>query len=108
MKIITLCGSTKFKNIFLKINKKLTLQGNIVLMPGFFGHADNEFPDEKVKQKLDELHFRKIDLSNGIYVIDVGGYVGYSTRNEIVYAEKLGKEIIYYSKESGSEGNENN
>ena len=81
--ITTLCGSTKFKDVFLEVSKILTLRGEIVLMPGFFGHADTEKPSAEVKTKLDTLHFKKIDLSNSIYVIDVGGYIGESTRNDI-------------------------
>ena len=97
--IVTLCGSTKFRDTFLEISKMLTLKGKIVLMPGFFGHTDVEKPSDDIKFKLDALHFKKIDLSESIYVIDVGGYIGYSTRNEIAYADKLGKNITYYSKD---------
>ena len=94
--IITLCGSTRFKEYFFKLNEELTLSGWIVLMPGVFGHADNiEWTDE-IKQKLDELHLKKIILSNAIFVLNIGGYIGKSTAHEIEYAEKLGIPILYY------------
>lgn len=101
MKIITLCGSTRFKKEFEEWNEKLTLQGNIVISVGLFGHADNTFNNiitDEVKQMLDEIHFRKIDLSDEIFVVDVDGYIGKSTRNEINYAKKLGKKVNYLSK----------
>ncbi len=75
--IITLCGSARFKDEFLELMRKLTLEGKIVLLPGVFGHADGEVSDED-RKKLDELHFRKIDLSDGIYIVNVEGYIGTS------------------------------
>jgi hypothetical protein len=76
MKIITLCGSTKFKQEFKKTNREITLQGNIVISVGVFGHADNVPITEEQKVMLDEIHSRKIDLAYEIFVINVGGYVG--------------------------------
>lgn len=102
-KIVTLCGSTKFKKEFLEIQKKLTLLGYIVISVGLFGHSgDNEVwenMDEgtltKTKSMLDDMYKRKIDLSDMIYVINVGGYIGESTRSEIEYAISTGKEVHY-------------
>lgn len=102
-KVITLCGSTKFKDEFIKVQKELTLQGNIVLSVGLFGHSgDNEVwenMDEgtltKTKEMLDDMHKRKIDMSDEIFVINVGGYIGESTNSEIEYANKMGKKISY-------------
>ena len=102
-KIVTLCGSTKFKKEFLEVQKKLTLLGYIVISVGLFGHSgDNEVwenMDEgtltKTKSMLDDMHKRKIDLSDMIYVINVGGYIGESTRSEIEYAKSTGKEVHY-------------
>lgn len=102
-KIVTLCGSTKFKKEFLEIQKKLTLLGYIVISVGLFGHSgDNEVwenMDEgtltKTKSMLDDMYKRKIDLSDMIYVINVGGYTLESTRSEIEYAISTGKEVHY-------------
>jgi hypothetical protein len=102
-RVITLCGSTRFKDAFMEAQKRLTLEGNIVISVGLFGHSGDdevwENMDEgtltKTKEMLDDMHKRKIDLSDGIYVINVGGYIGKSTRNEIEYAKMTGKSIAY-------------
>lgn len=103
-KVITLCGSTRFKEQFMEAQKRLTLEGNIVISVGLFGHAgDQEVWDgmdegtlSKTKEMLDDMHKRKIDMADEIYVINVGGYIGDSTRSEIQYAEAHGKPVRYY------------
>jgi hypothetical protein len=95
-KIITLCGSTKFKDQFIEEQKRLTLEGNIVISVGLFGHAgDNEVWSEDTKVMLDDMHKRKIDMADEIFVINVGGYIGSSTRSEIEYAFKNNKPVKY-------------
>jgi hypothetical protein len=95
-KIITLCGSTKFKDEFIAEQKRLTLEGNIVISVGLFGHTgDEEVWLEKTKMMLDDMHKRKIDLADEIFVINVGGYIGLSTKGEIEYALKTGKTVRY-------------
>jgi hypothetical protein len=104
--IVTLCGSTRFKKEINEANARLTLQGKIVISLGLFGHAD--FPNldwsttgTDTKRGLDWLHKRKIDLADSIYVVDVGGYIGESTRSEIEYAKDHEKPIDYLSRDSG-------
>ncbi len=95
-KIITLCGSTKFKDEFLSVQKQLTIEGNIVISVGLFGHSgDTEVWSESIKMMLDDMHKHKIDLADEIFVINVGGYIGHSTRSEIEYAEKTNKPVRY-------------
>jgi hypothetical protein len=95
-KIITLCGSTKFKEQFIEEQKRLTLEGNIVISVGLFGHSgDNEVWNEKIKPMLDDMHKRKIDLADEIFVINVGGYIGSSTRSEIEHAITTNKPVYY-------------
>lgn len=95
-KVITLCGSTRFKEEFLEAQKNLTLEGNIVISVGMFGHSgDYEVWTEGVKDMLDRQHLAKIDLADEIFVVNVGGYIGDSTRREIAYAEYKGKSITY-------------
>lgn len=95
-KVITLCGSTRFKTEFLDAQKRLTLDGNIVISVGLFGHSgDDEVWTEGTKELFDNMHKRKIDMSDAIYVINPGGYIGESTRSEIDYAKANGKEIMY-------------
>ena len=95
-KVVTLCGSTRFKEQFLEAQKRLTLEGNIVISVGLFGHSgDEEVWTEGTKEMLDNMHKRKIDMADAIYVINVGGYIGESTKREIAYAEKTGKKVNY-------------
>ena len=95
-KVITLCGSTRFKEQFLEAQKRLTLEGNIVISVGLFGHSgDDEVWTEGTKAMLDDMHKRKIDMADEIYVINVGGYIGESTRSEIEYAKKNGRAVKY-------------
>lgn len=96
-KIITLCGSTKFKDDFERVNKELTLKGNIVISVACFGHSGDVFTEEQ-KALLDDIHKRKIDLADAIYVINKDGYIGNSTKSEIEYAKIHSKEIIYMEK----------
>ena len=101
--VITLCGSTRFKEAFLEAQKRLTLEGNIVISVGLFGHSGDEEVWEGMsedtltatKVMLDDMHKRKIDMADGIYVINVGGYIGSSTRSEIEYAIATGKPVRY-------------
>ena len=95
-KIITLCGSTKFKDDFIKEQKRLTLEGNIVLSVGLFGHSgDTEVWNEGIKELMDDMHKSRIDLSDEIFVINKDGYIGSSTKSEIEYAIKTNKKVNY-------------
>lgn len=99
-KVITLCGSAKFKDDFLKAQEELTLKGNIVLSIGLFRDSkvwekmDNK-RIKKTKELLDDIHKRKIDMSDEIFVINVGGYIGESTKSEIEYALLKNKKVNY-------------
>lgn len=93
-KIITLCGSTRFKEEFLRVQKELTLKGYIVISVGLFGHSgDAEVLDDGVKEMLDEMHLAKIDMADEIFVVNPGGYIGKSTAREIAYARSHGKTV---------------
>lgn len=100
--VVTLCGSTKFKDEYMEAQKKLTLEGFIVISVGLFGHAGDsevwEHMDEGAKTKtklmLDDMHKEKIDMADQIFVVNVGGYIGESTWSEICYARMTGKRIM--------------
>ena len=95
-KVITLCGSTKFKEQYLEAQERLTLEGNIVISVGLFGHSgDDEVWTEGTKAMLDDMHKRKIDMADEIFVINVGGYIGESTKGEIQYAIENCKGVRY-------------
>lgn len=98
--IVCLCGSTRFRDHFYAINRTFSLAGMIVVMPGVFAHAGDVITEDD-KTRLDELHKRKIELADEVFVVnaasaaDTTGYIGSSTRSEIEYAEKLGKPVRY-------------
>ena len=104
--VVTLCGSTRFKEQFMEAQKRLTLEGNIVISVGLFGHSGDqevwENMDEgtltKTKEMLDDMHKRKIDMADEIFVINVNGYIGDSTCFEIEYAKEHGKKVRYLEK----------
>lgn len=94
--VVTLCGSTRFKDAFLEAQKRLTLEGNIVISVVLFGHSgDEEVWTPGIKEMLDDMHKAKISMADEIYVINVGGYIGESTRSEIEYANMNGKTVRY-------------
>lgn len=107
--VVTLCGSTRFPDAFEMVAAHLGMMGHIVLSVAMYGHADQprgakhlcSDGDEKTpeKQNLDRLHFDKIFMSDAIFVVNVGGYIGASTRREIEYASSLGKRIDYLFKQ---------
>ena len=92
--VITLCGSTKFKRQFEEMNRILTLEGHVVLSVGVFGHSGDKI-SEGEKRMLDRIHLQKIDMSDAIYVLNVGGYIGESTKSEIEFANAHDKKIFY-------------
>lgn len=99
--IVCLCGSTRFYNAFQHANYNFTLAGKIVLSVGFYPHSATEAHGQDLgcspaqKQRLDDLHKRKIDLADSVYVLNVGGYIGESTASEIAYATETGKPVEY-------------
>lgn len=95
-KVVTLCGSPRFKEQYMEVQKRLTLEGCIVISVGLFGHfGDEEVWKPGTKEMLDDMHLRKIDMADEIFVINVGSYIGESTKREISYAEKIGKKVNY-------------
>jgi hypothetical protein len=102
--IITLCGSTKFKTQYEQVNRVLELNDWVVLTVASYYHREKSSAlrtwIERNKGRLDRLHLAKIELSQAIVVIDVGGYIGSSTRSEIRHARETGKSIFYLSDNS--------
>jgi hypothetical protein len=98
--VVTLCGSTKFKDAINAENARLTMEGHLVISLGLFGHTD--LPDydwttdaSDLKRMLDRIHFQKIDMADRVHVVNVGGYYGESTAREIAYARSLGKPVTF-------------
>ena len=94
-KVVCLCGSTRFEQAFKDAMRDETLKGHIVLSVGLLGHKEGIDMNGPVKKMLDELHFRKIDLADEVLVLNVDGYIGHSTSNEVAYTKSLGKPIRY-------------
>lgn len=102
--VICLCGSSRFVDVFAVLAWELEKQGNIThsihLLPHWYAtQAHHQAEAEGVADNLDALHLRKIDLSDEVIVVDVGGYFGESTTKEIAYAKAAGKPVRYLSKE---------
>lgn len=104
--VVTLCGSTRFKDDFIKVQKALTLKGCIVMSVGLFGHSGDTITDEH-KIMLDDMHKHKIDMADVVFVINKDGYIGESTESEIEYAENQGKQVVYLEGCGSYEDDEN-
>ncbi len=97
MKIITVCGSLKFKEEMMKIAEEMELEGNCVLTPIYPTNPDKDAYIEEEANMLDNMHKEKIKLADAILVVNVNDYIGSSTKSEIEYAISLNKEILYYT-----------
>lgn len=104
--VVCLCGSTRFGEAFQVANLTETLNGKIVLTIGcdlrsdeavFVGYSEEQL--KEVKRRLDFLHFRKIDLSDEVLILNVGGYIGESTSRELAYAREQGKRVRFLESE---------
>lgn len=100
--VVCLCGSTRFSEAFQQANLQETLAGRIVLTIGCDMRSDADlFADKSaealaaIKADLDTLHLRKIDMADEVLILNVGGYIGESTRRELAYAEAQGKTVRY-------------
>ena len=103
--VVCLCGSTRFMEYFHEAGWQCTLAGEIVLSVGVCKHAEQhggEALGQDVCDRLDELHFRKIDLADRVFVLNVDGYIGESTAREIAYATAIGKPILFLEPEAGN------
>ena len=96
MKVITLCGSLRFQNEIMRVAESLALEGNCVITPVYPTGEKIEKNEEQLSN-LQEAHFKRIEMSDAIFVVNVNNYIGDSTKKEIAYAKKLNKEILYYT-----------
>lgn len=97
MKIITVCGSLKFQSEMMEIAEKMELKGNCILPPIYPTRENKDTYTEEEISTFNLMHREKIKISDAILVVNVDGYIGSSTQNEIEYAASLNKEIIYYT-----------
>lgn len=94
MKTLTICGSMRFSREMQEIAWKLETGNGFNVLQCVYGDGE---PDDAARRLLKQAHDRKIDLSDGIYVVDIGGYYGESVRAEIEYARSHGKEVLFHS-----------
>ena len=93
MKIVTLCGSMRFQKEMRKITQKLEIdEGYLVIQCVYFDSDDTI--SEEARKKLGEIHYKKIEMSDAFYVVNVNGYIGDATKKEVEYAKSLQKEIL--------------
>ena len=98
--IVCICGSTRFKDEWAYWRQQFTCDGKIVLAIEIVTSKDMVTTDPELKSRLDELHKRKIDLADRVFILNVEGYIGDSTRSEIEYAERFGKPVEYLEPQS--------
>ncbi len=101
--VVTICGSSRFKDEHLAMSTRETLLGHIVLGMGFFHHEDNVPITAAVKEKLDILQGQKIDMSDEILVVNPNGYIGESTKKAIIHAIANNKGMRFTDKDAGEE-----
>ena len=97
MKIITVCGSYKFKKEMVEITEKLALEGNCMLTPIELTKSGKDAYTEEEALMLDKMHKEKIRISDAILVVNIDEYIGNSTKSEIEFAKSLNKEILYFT-----------
>ena len=95
MKTVVMCGSYRFQQLMTEIAERLELERGYAVIP-VLPHVLSRELTEKEKKLLGELHLKKIDLADAIYVVNPDGYVGDSVRREIEYAREKGKEIMFF------------
>ncbi len=93
-KIVTICGSMKFQKQMLEVAERLELRNGYIVIQCIYSDKERILSHHDI-QILSELHYKKIDISDAIYVVNIGGYIGQSTKNEIEYARSLNKEVIF-------------
>lgn len=91
-KIVTICGSMKFKDKMIEVAKDLEIKSKYIVIQCVY--CDDRISREE-QEILSKIHYNKIEIIDAIYIINVNGYVGNSTAKEIEYAKKLGKEVLY-------------
>ncbi len=97
-KVITICGSLRFQDEIMRVSEELELQGNCVLSIIYPVARDKDSITENQAKIFADLHKQKIRMADAVFVVNVGGYIGQGVKSEIIYAESLGKEVLYLEK----------
>lgn len=96
MKIVTVCGSMRFKNEMKKIAYILEIKYGMCVLQCVYNEENLEVSEEDIVI-LNAAHYKRIELSDAIFVVDMQGYIGEQTKKEIAFAKKLGKEVMFYT-----------
>lgn len=99
MKTITICGSMKFAEKMKQIAWRLEVEKGFNVLQCIYNEQNEPITDEAQK-RLVAAHYRKIDICDAVYIVDIDGYIGTSVADEILYAKENGKELIFHSKQS--------
>ncbi len=97
IKVITICGSMRYSKQMIKIAEELELKKGYAVIQCVY-NIDGQKYEGVDASILDKIHRKKIDISDAIYVVNIDGYIGNSTKNEIEYAKNNGKKVIYHEK----------
>ncbi|MEA4971176.1 MAG: hypothetical protein VB051_11745 [Candidatus Pelethousia sp.] len=99
MKTITICGSMKFAEKMKQIAWRLEVDKGFNVLQCIYNEQNEPITDE-AQERLVAAHYRKIDIGDAVYIVDIDGYIGPSVANEILYAKENGKELIFHSEQS--------
>ena len=97
MKVITLCGSMRFEAEMQRIALELECRGDVCVLPLVFNVPGRELTGAE-RERLGAAHYKRIELCDTVYVVDIGGHIGEAVRAEIACAQRMGKEIVYHSR----------
>lgn len=96
-KVVTICGSIRFAKEMITIASDLEKDYGWCVIQCVYDLNPETITQEEM-DKVVNAHWTKIDISDAIYVVNINGYIGNSTQNEINYAISKGKEVIYHIK----------
>ena len=94
IKVITICGSMRFKDDMIKIATDLEMKFGWCVLQCVYD-INGEI-SKKELENITNAHYKKIEISDAIYVVNINNYIGESTKNEINFALSKNKEIIYH------------
>lgn len=96
IKVVTMCGSMKFNRQMREIARKLETKNGWAVIQCVYSKKSDKFDNVEEMKNIELAHYKKIEVADAIYVVNIGGYIGEATRRAIDYAKKLGKEIYYH------------
>ncbi len=96
MKVVTICGSMKFNKEMMVIARQLETKNGWAVIQCIYSQKRDKMDNIQEMHNIENAHYRKIEVSDAIYVVNIGGYIGEATKRAIAYAKKMGKEIIYH------------